>query len=356
MSLIYIVKKDANFNVDEAIAKVSETTGLTLTKINSGSLNAHIAVLCKTDAANAHELCKQAVLDHKFNFDVFASNSFPTLKEKGEICLDMDMTSVQIEGIDEIARRLNVFDKVSEITSKAMHGGLDFAQSLTLRVSMLKDGSASVIEDVKKIMCETDGLDVLMQTVSKASWVKGICSGGFEQLICVLEKKYNLDMVCANSLEIKDGNASVIEDVKKIMRETDGLDVLMQTVSKASWVKGICSGGFEQLICVLEKKYNLDMVCANSLEIVDGKLTGKVDKRIVDAEVKKEGVRKLQQEHNIKDSQIIVLGDGANDLKMIEVAALGIAYHAKPLVQKTAPFSINYSDLTAVALLLELNS
>ena len=291
MSLIYIVKKDANFNVDEAIAKVSETTGLTLTKINSGSLNAHIGVLCKTDAANAHELCKQAVLDHKFDFDVFASNSFPTLKEKGEICLDMDMTSVQIEGIDEIARRLNVFDKVSEITSKAMHGGLDFAQSLTLRVSMLKDG-----------------------------------------------------------------NASVIEDVKKIMRETDGLDVLMQTVSKASWVKGICSGGFEQLICVLEKKYNLDMVCANSLEIVDGKLTGKVDKRIVDAEVKKEGVRKLQQEHNIKDSQIIVLGDGANDLKMIEVAALGIAYHAKPLVQKTAPFSINYSDLTAVALLLELNS
>ncbi|MGN0928018.1 MAG: phosphoserine phosphatase SerB [Succinivibrio sp.] len=291
MSLIYIVKKDANFNVDEAIAKVSETTGLTLTKINSGSLNAHIAVLCKTDAVNAHELCKQAVLDHKFDFDVFASNSFPTLKEKGEICLDMDMTSVQIEGIDEIARRLNVFDKVSEITSKAMHGGLDFAQSLTLRVSMLKDGSASVIEDVKKIM-----------------------------------------------------------------RETDGLDVLMQTVSKASWVKGICSGGFEQLICVLEKKYNLDMVCANSLEIKDGKLTGKVDKRIVDAEVKKEGVRKLQQEHNIKDSQIIVLGDGANDLKMIEVAALGIAYHAKPLVQKTAPFSINYSDLTAVALLLELNS
>lgn len=291
MSLIYIVKKDANFNVDEAIAKVSETTGLTLTKINSGSLNAHIAVLCKTDAANAHELCKQAVLDHKFDFDVFAANSFPTLKEKGEICLDMDMTSVQIEGIDEIARRLNVFDKVSEITSKAMHGGLDFAQSLTLRVSMLKDGSASVIEDVKKIM-----------------------------------------------------------------RETDGLDVLMQTVSKASWVKGICSGGFEQLICVLDKKYNLDMVCANSLEIVDGKLTGKVDKRIVDAEVKKEGVRKLQQEHNIKDSQIIVLGDGANDLKMIEVAALGIAYHAKPLVQKTAPFSINYSDLTAVALLLELNS
>ena len=155
---------------------------------------------------------------------------------------------------------------------------------------------------------------------------------------------------------LKDGDASVIEDVKSIMKETEGLDVLMQTVSSHNWVKGICSGGFEQLICVLDKKYSLDMVCANSLEIKDGKLTGKVDKRIVDATVKREGVLDLQQKSNVESSQIIVLGDGANDLKMIEAASLGIAYHAKPLVQQTAPFCINHSDLSAVALLLELNS
>lgn len=291
MSLVYIVKKDKEFNSDSAVEKVTAQTGLTLNILSKKELQGHVGVLCKTDNDNAHELCKKAVLDNKFDFDVWANKSFPTLKKKGLVCLDMDMTSVQIEGIDEIARRLNVFDKVSEITSKAMHGGLDFAQSLTLRVSMLKDGDASVIEDVKKIMTETDGLDVLMKTVSDNSWVKGICSGGFEQLICVLEKKYNLDMVCANSLEIK-----------------------------------------------------------------DGRLTGKVDKRIVDAAVKREGVFELQKKAGIDKDQIIVLGDGANDLKMIEVAALGIAYHAKPLVQQTAPFSINYSDLTAVALLLEMMS
>ena len=110
------------------------------------------------------------------------------------------------------------------------------------------------------------------------------------------------------------------------------------------------------MICVLDKKYSLDMVCANSLEIKDGHLTGRVDKRIVDAAVKREGVLQLQNKAQIKSSQIIVLGDGANDLKMIDAAALGIAYHAKPLVQQTAPFSISHSDLTAVALLLELNS
>ncbi len=291
MSLVYIVKKDKEFNSDSAVEKVAAQTGLTLNILSKKELQGHVGVLCKTDNDNAHELCKKAVLDNKFDFDVWANKSFPTLKKKGQVCLDMDMTSVQIEGIDEIARRLNVFDKVSEITSKAMNGGLDFAQSLTLRVSMLKDGDASVIEDVKKIMTETDGLDVLMKTVSDNGWVKGICSGGFEQLICVLEKKYNLDMVCANSLEIK-----------------------------------------------------------------DDRLTGKVDKRIVDAAVKREGVFELQKKAGIDQDQIIVLGDGANDLKMIEVAALGIAYHAKPLVQQTAPFSINYSDLTAVALLLEMMS
>ena len=290
MSFVYIVKKDPAFDSEKAAGCVEQNTGISLKVIAKKELNGHSGALYSTANEDAHELCKKAVTEGKFDFDVFAAPSFPSLKEKGEICLDMDMTSVQIEGIDEIARRLGVYDKVAEITSKAMHGGLDFAQSLTMRVSMLKDG-----------------------------------------------------------------DASVIDDVKKIMRETDGLDVLMKTVSSHNWVKGICSGGFEQLICVLDKKYSLDMVCANSLEIKDGKLTGKVDKRIVDAVVKREGVLDLQHKENIKPSQIIVLGDGAN-LKMLEVAALGIAYHAKPLVQKTAPFCINHSDLTAVALLLELNS
>ena len=291
MSFVYIVKKDLAFDIKKATNSVEENTGISLKALATKELHGHVGALFTTDNDNAHELCKKAATEGKFDFDVFAATSFPTLKEKGEICLDMDMTSVQIEGIDEIARRLGVYDKVSEITSKAMHGGLDFAQSLTLRVAMLKDGDASVIEDVKSIMKETDGLDVLMQTVSSHNWVKGICSGGFEQLICVLDKKYSLDMVCANSLEIK-----------------------------------------------------------------DGKLTGKVDKRIVDATVKREGVLDLQQKSNVESSQIIVLGDGANDLKMIEAASLGIAYHAKPLVQQTAPFCINHSDLSAVALLLELNS
>ena len=291
MSLVYIVKNDPSFNVAAASSQLEAELGVTLTKLKEGRLSTHTGALFAPDGTLDNQKVKAVILSGKYDFDVFCAESFPTLKQKVLVCLDMDMTSVQIEGIDEIARRLGVFDEVAAITLEAMRGGLDFAQSLVRRVSMLKGGDANVIEDVKKIMTETPGLDKLMETVTEHGWVRGICSGGFEQLICVLEKKYNLDLVCANSLEIR-----------------------------------------------------------------DGLLTGRVDKRIVDAKVKLEGVLGLKEKAAVADSQVIVIGDGANDLMMIDAAALGIAYHAKPLVQQQAPFCINHSDLCAVALLLELNS
>ncbi|MDO5351373.1 MAG: phosphoserine phosphatase SerB [Succinatimonas sp.] len=237
----------------------------------------------------ALENLREINLEEKYDLDIFALKAIPNLNKPGIVVLDMDMTSVQIEGIDEIARSLGVFDKVAAITSKAMHGGLDFATSLKERVSMLKDGSAEVISKVKEIMVETSGLDNLMAVTA------------------------------ANK-----------------------------------WARGICSGGFVQLIEVLEQKYKLEMVCANSLEIVEGKFTGKVDRDIVDAEAKRLGVLSLMSQYNIDKSQVIVLGDGANDLKMLSEASLGIAYHAKPKVKAQAQYALNKSDLNAVVLLLKI--
>ena len=250
----------------------------------------HFAALYSCDDQGLETL-RKLNLEEKYDFDIFALKEIPNLHKIGVLVLDMDMTSVQIEGIDEIARALGVYDKVAEITSKAMHGGLDFATSLKERVSMLKDG-----------------------------------------------------------------DAQVISKVKAIMTETSGLDHLMAVTAHNHWARGICSGGFVQLIEVLEHKYKLEMVCANSLEIVAGKFTGKVDKAIVDAEAKRLGVLDLMQKMHVDKSQVIVLGDGANDLKMIAEASLGIAYHAKPKVKAEAPYALNKSDLSAVALLLELAS
>lgn len=293
MNMIFVCAQNKDFSVNAATSLLSERFGARLVLKKKGALDNVSGAIFEADNLSDDTRLKirEEVAAATLGFDVWISSSFPTLKQNGIVVLDMDMTSVQIEGIDEIARRLGVYEEVASVTAQAMHGGLDFAQSLTKRVAMLKGGSACVIEDVKKIMHETEGLDVLMHTVSEASWKKGICSGGFVQLISVLQKKYALDMVCANSLEIRDGI-----------------------------------------------------------------LTGQVDSEIVDAMAKRLGVLRLASENSVSKEQIIVLGDGANDLLMIEEAGLGIAYHAKPLVRQKAPFALNYSSLAAVALMLKLNS
>ncbi len=256
--------------------------------------------------------------------DVFFSEVFPcfneTHKQSGALVMDMDMTSVQIEGIDEIARCLGVYDKVAEITFEAMNGKLDFNQSLTRRVALLEGGDAdNTLAKVKEIMVETDGLSSLLTYCNTLKPDYGfktcIASGGFHELICVLEEKYGLDRVKANRFEIKDG---------KFTGHTVG-----------EIVNGTCiaSGGFHELICVLEEKYGLDRVKANRFEIKDGKFTGHTVGEIVNGEGKADLIVELKKS-GINKNNIISLGDGANDLLMMSEAGLGIAYHAKPKVQE----------------------
>ena len=277
-------------SIDEALVKALEKEVSSKFNLQGTLLEREtFGALYTCDNDDVLDLLPKINLEEKYPFDIFALKDIPNLNKPGVLVLDMDMTSVQIEGIDEIARALGVYEKVAEITSKAMHGGLDFASSLKERVSMLKGGDCKVLSHVKEIMTETSGLDNLMQMTYDYKWSRGICSGGFVQLIEVLEKKYKLEMVCANSLEMK-----------------------------------------------------------------DGLFTGKVDKAIVDADVKREGVLALAKKYQVDKSQIIVLGDGANDLKMIFEANLGIAYHAKPKVKVQAKFALNVCDLNAVVILLKL--
>ena len=94
MSFVYIVKKDLAFDIKKATKSVEENTGISLKALATKELHGHVGALFTTDNDNAHELCKKAVTEGKFDFDVFAATSFPTLKEKGEICLDMDTRKV----------------------------------------------------------------------------------------------------------------------------------------------------------------------------------------------------------------------------------------------------------------------
>jgi len=120
---------------------------------------------------------------------------------------------------------------------------------------------------------------------------------------------------------------------------------LIETVHKAGWKVGLVSGGFTYFTALLQQRLGLDFVAANTLEIVDGKLTGRVIGRIVDAQVKKELLKQQSEVWCIDLVHSMALGDGANDLPMLETAGVGIAFHAKPKVRELAPYVLSDGGL-----------
>jgi len=131
-----------------------------------------------------------------------------------------------------------------------------------------------------------------------------------------------------------------------------GLELLVSELKAHGWKVAIASGGFTYFANKLKDALGLDHIEANELEIISGKLTGQVKGKVVDAQVKADTLGKLSELYLIDRTQTVAVGDGANDLKMMAVAALGVAIHAKPIVQEQAQVSLNNCDLEGVWYLL----
>ena len=205
------------------------------------------------------------------------------------ICFDMDSTLIETEVIDELAERAGVGAQVRAITERAMRGEIDFRESFTERVALLK------------------GLDV-----------------------------------------------SVMEEIAQQLPITEGLERMMTILKRVGYKTAILSGGFTYFGNYLRQRFGFDYVYANELEIVDGRLTGRYAGEIVDGRRKAELLRLLCQFENINIAQSIAVGDGANDLPMLSLAGLGIAFHAKPKVKATAGQSISTIGLDGILYFLGL--
>lgn len=203
------------------------------------------------------------------------------------VCFDMDSTLVEAEVIDELAKAAGVGDQVADITERAMAGELDFNESFTRRMALLKGLDASVLASI------------------------------------------------ADSLPI-----------------TEGAEHLITTLRTLGYKTAILSGGFTYFARYLQEKLGIDYVFANELEIVDGKVTGRVVGEVINGQKKAELLRHLAAQENISLEQVIAVGDGANDLPMLSIAGLGIAYRAKPLVKASAEHSISNLGLDAILYLL----
>jgi len=133
---------------------------------------------------------------------------------------------------------------------------------------------------------------------------------------------------------------------------TEGAETLIANLRQFGYKTAIISGGFGYFGRFLQQRLGIDFVCANELEIEAGRLTGRVKGPIVNGERKAELVREIAAQEGIRLAQVVAVGDGANDLPMLNQAGLGIAFHAKPVVQETADHQISTLGLDAILYML----
>ena len=147
---------------------------------------------------------------------------------------------------------------------------------------------------------------------------------------------------------LKGLDVSVMQEIAENLPITEGADRLMRVLKKVGFKIAILSGGFTYFGNYLKQKFGIDYVYANELEVIDGKLTGRYLGEVVDGKRKAELLRLIAQVENVDIRQTVAVGDGANDLPMISIAGLGIAFHAKPKVKATAEQSISTIGLDGI--------
>lgn len=157
---------------------------------------------------NSAQALKEALVDysHLARLDFALHNALPNFCAAGLVLMDMDSTTIQIECIDEIAKRYGVGDEVKQVTKQAMQGRLDFNDSLRTRVEKLKDAPVTILQEIADSMPVMPGLVHFIATLKRAHWKVAIASGGFNFFANRLKNDYGFDDVIANDLEIKDDN------------------------------------------------------------------------------------------------------------------------------------------------------
>ena len=196
--------------------------------------------------------------------------------------------------------------------------------------------------DMDSTLIETEVIDELAIRAGVGDQVKAITEAAMRGEIDFCE---NFRQRCAL---LKGLDVSVMQEIAENLPITEGVDRLMRILKKVGFKIAILSGGFTYFGNFLKQKYNIDYVYANELEIENGKLTGNHVGDIVDGKRKAELLRLIAQVENVDIRQTVAVGDGANDLPMISIAGLGIAFHAKPKVKATAKQSISTIGLDGI--------
>ncbi len=203
------------------------------------------------------------------------------------------------------------------------------------------------------IVFDMDSTVIEMECIDEIAKLAGVG----EQVSEVTERAMQGELDFEQSLRqrvatLQGADEQILETVRSTLPFMPDLRELIASLKQFGWKTAIASGGFTYFSDYLKQELNLDYARSNKLEIIEGKLTGKVLGEVVSAQTKADILQQLAMEHNIDIQNTVAVGDGANDLEMMDVAGLGVAYHAKPKVEQQAQVSIRHAGLGGVLCIL----
>ena len=267
---------------NELVARISLHLGKqeeTVTCLNEGIAYEIPLTIYTSEFENKITALRENFSDLLVDFNLVS----PEGRRKKLLIADMESTIIEQECLDELADRLNLRNKISEITSRAMRGEMDFESALRERVSLLAGLPATSLQDVHDDLTLMPGAATLLATLKQNNVFCGLVSGGFS---------FFADKIAA--------------------------------------------------------QLNFDACHCNQLEIEADHLNGKVINPILGREAKAAHLQSWCDEKNLPAAETLAVGDGSNDLDMLKLSGMGVAFRAKPLVADAADFSIVHSDLTAL--------
>ena len=229
--------------------------------------------------------------------------------------------------------------------------------AITNRIDLAVEPSSRAREAKRLVLLDMDSTLIQQEVID----LLAKHAGKLDQVSQITERAMAGDLDFSQALSARVAllaglDQSVIELVRKEITLTNGAKELIETLHKQGHKVGVVSGGFLDVIEPILKDLKIDFYRANKLEIMNGKLTGKTEGAIIDRVAKFSSLQEFAKIEGVELSQTVAIGDGANDLDMIEAAGLGIAFNAKPKVAAAAATTISTSDLSTVLLLMGIQT
>ena len=292
--------------------------------------NLHIIVLSENLRPAGIGALASKIAEQGGNIDrIHRTASYPLTAIEFEVSLNLDDDKLKI-----------VQRELAEI---AQNSGIDIAVEQS---GLVRRAKRIVLLDMDSTLIQQEVIDLLAERCGVGAEVAAITQSAMRGELDFTES------LTARVKLLAGANAEILESVKAGITLTPGARTLIRTLHKLGHKVGVVSGGFLDVIEPLLKELEIDFYRANKLEITDGKLTGNVLGSIIDKNGKALALREFASAENVNLSQTIAIGDGANDLGMLELAGLGIAFNAKPAVRAAANSSINSPYLDSVLYLM----